>query len=123
MTLQHYAMIAAGSALGGMARYWLGLHAARWFGAAFPWGTMMVNVLGSFLIGYASNWAHVQPVRFLVMIGLCGGFTTFSSFSLENLALLRQGDWPRAAAYIAMSVAVCLAAVWLGSAAGRWQQE
>ncbi len=115
--MKTYALIAMGSAAGGMARFWLGSHMPA------PWGTLAVNVLGSFLIGYASNWMHVHTVRFLMMVGFCGGFTTFSSFSLENLTLLRQGEVARAAGYVAASLAGCLAAVWLGFSAARWQQQ
>lgn len=116
---QHYGLIALGSALGGMARYWLGLHVTHWLGAAFPWGTLVVNVTGAFVIGYAANWAHLQPVRFLLMVGLCGGFTTFSSFGLESLTLIREGDWVRACGYMAASVLLCLVAVWMGFSAAK----
>lgn len=118
-----YALVALGSAVGGMLRYWVGLQITEAAGAAFPWGTLAINILGSLVIGYASAWAHVHTVRFLVMVGLCGGFTTFSSFSLENLNLLRQGEAARAGAYAAVSLAACLGAVWLGFAIARWQQQ
>lgn len=117
------ALVAAGSALGGVARFWLGMRITAAAGPAFPWGTFAINALGSLAIGYASGWSHVSAVRHLVMIGLCGGFTTFSSFSLENLTLLRQGEFSRAALYAAGSMMVCLCAVWLGFLLARWQQE
>jgi CrcB protein len=114
-------LIALGSALGGMARHWCALAAVRHLGASFPWGTLGVNILGSFVIGLFGELvgpggalAGDAAVQEFVMIGLCGGFTTFSSFSLQTLALARAGDWARAAANITLSVAICLAAVWLG---------
>ncbi len=118
--MSNYLWVALGSALGGMARFYIGSHMGPM--QYFPWATFMINALGSFVIGYASHWSHIGPVRFLVMVGLCGGFTTFSSFSLENLTLLREGEVARAAAYIGGSVIVCLAAVWIGFSAARWQQ-
>ncbi|MBL8220436.1 MAG: CrcB family protein, partial [Bryobacterales bacterium] len=89
MNATFYIWIAIGSALGGMLRFWLGTEVVRMYGSGFPWGTWVVNVLGSFAIGLASNWGDHAAVRFFVMVGLCGGFTTFSSFSLETLGLLR----------------------------------
>jgi len=102
-----------------MLRFWLGTEVTRLYGAAFPWGTWVVNLAGSFVIGLASNWGHQAPVRFFVMVGLCGGFTTFSSFSLETLGLLKQGAWQKAIAYAGLSVAACLAATLAGAWLGR----
>lgn len=118
-----FALVAAGSALGGMARFWLGMRITQAAASTFPWGTLTINALGSLIIGYASGWSHLSTVRYLVMVGLCGGFTTFSSFSLENLNLLRQGEYSRAALYAAGSMGLCLTAVWLGFLLARWQQE
>lgn len=116
-----YLWIALGSALGGMARYGCSGLAARWLGADFPWGTLIVNVSGSLLIGFlatmlAPDGRLLAPpdVRAFLMIGVLGGFTTFSSFSLETLNLARGGEWLWAGANIALSVAACLFAVWLG---------
>lgn len=116
-----YLWIAFGSALGGMARYGCSGLAARWLGAGFPWGTLIVNVTGSLLIGFlatmlAPDGRLLAPpdVRAFLMIGVLGGFTTFSSFSLETLNLARDGEWLWAGANIALSVAACLFAVWLG---------
>jgi fluoride exporter len=116
-----YLWIALGSALGGMARYGCSGLAARWLGADFPWGTLIVNVSGSLLIGFlatmlAPDGRLLAPpdVRAFLTIGLLGGFTTFSSFSLETLNLARGGEWLWAGANIALSVAACLFAVWLG---------
>ncbi len=119
--------VSLGSAIGGAARYWLsGAVAARW-GEAFPMGTLAVNVLGSAVIGAIA--ASIEPegrlwlspaARDFVMLGVLGGFTTFSSFSLQTLNLARDGEWLWAGANIVGSVVLCLVAVWLGYAAGQW---
>ena len=119
-----YLWIAIGSALGGVARYWSsGLIATR-VDDTFPWGTLTVNVVGSLIIGFVATLTAPDgrlfvssDARQFVMVGICGGFTTFSSFSIQTLALLRDGDWVRAGAYIVGSVVVCLLAVWLGHVA------
>jgi len=118
-----YLWIAIGSALGGMARHACTDLGMRLFGAAFPWGTLFVNVLGSFIIGlfYALTIGRLDVTagtKLFVMAGFCGGYTTFSAFSLQTLNLMQAGDWLRAAAYIVASVLVCLAAVWAGYALG-----
>ncbi|MBV6434163.1 MAG: putative fluoride ion transporter CrcB [Bryobacteraceae bacterium] len=119
MRLSAYLWIALGSALGGMGRFWLGSEITARYGTAFPWGTFTINVLGSFLIGFASTWSRHGTVRLLVMVGICGGFTTFSSFSLETVNLLRMGAWQRGGAYVLASVGVCAVAAFLGLLAGR----
>jgi CrcB protein len=115
--------VAVGSALGGVARYGLSGLVARSFGETFPWGTLIVNVLGSFLIGFVAALTGpdgrllVSPVtRQFWMPGIFGGFTTFSSFSLQTLNLAQDGEWARAGANVGLSVALCLLGVWLGSA-------
>jgi CrcB protein len=92
--------------------------AERQLGEKFPWGTLGVNILGSFVIGLADMVVASGGGRHLVMAGLCGGFTTFSAFGLQTLNLLHQGHTARAAAYVAASVAACLVSVWLGHLAG-----
>ena len=116
-----YFWIALGSAFGGAARYGMTVWAARTWGETFPWGTLLINVLGSFVIGLFFNLTMADgPVplsashRLFVMSGLCGGFTTFSAFSLQALLLLRDGEWLPALAYMVGSVVLCLAAVVLG---------
>ena len=116
-----YLWIALGSALGGMARYFCSGIAARWIGETFPWGTLMVNVAGSFIIGFFATLSGPDgrvfvgsTARQFVMIGLCGGFTTFSSFSLQTLNLMQDGEWVYAGANITGSVILCLVAVWAG---------
>ena len=120
-----YLWVALGGALGSVSRFWLsGLVAAR-FGETFPWGTLAINITGSFLIGALAAFADpdgrylISPgARQLLMIGVCGGYTTFSSFSLQTLRLAQDGEWLYAAGYVLLSVALCLAAVWLGYALG-----
>ncbi|MSO76126.1 MAG: fluoride efflux transporter CrcB [Alphaproteobacteria bacterium] len=107
-------LVAGGSALGGVARYACGLWALALFGGGFPWGTLIVNILGSFVIGLVAGLTTSADVRLFVMVGLCGGYTTFSAFSLETLALMQDGAWGKAGLYIALSLIACLAAVWLG---------
>jgi CrcB protein len=119
-----YFWIAVGSALGGAFRYWCSGVAARLIGETLPWGTLIVNITGSFVIGFF--FALTGPdgrvlvsstVRQFVMVGLCGGYTTFSSFSLQTLTLLQDGELLYAGANIAASVFLCMLAVWLGHAA------
>jgi len=122
-----FVAVAAGSALGGVARYALSGVVARAVGETFPWGTLVVNVVGSFLIGVVATltgpdgrllWSPLT--RQLVMVGIFGGFTTFSSFSLQTLSLTQDGEWLRAAGNVGLSVAACLVAVWLGALLGAW---
>ena len=114
-----YFWIAVGSALGGMARYWLTGLVAILFGVQFPWGTILINIIGSFVIGFfatltAHRWPAPFELRAFVMVGLCGGFTTFSAFSLQTLELARFGRWLEAGGNVLLSVVLCLIAVWLG---------
>jgi CrcB protein len=115
-----YIWVALGSSLGGIARYACSGLGVRWLGEEFPWGTLFVNVSGSLLIGALAVMIPFEgrifgaDARALLMIGICGGFTTFSSFSLETLNLARNGEWLSAAGYTLGSVALCLAAVWIG---------
>jgi fluoride exporter len=120
----NYLWVAVGSALGGMARYACSGLAASLFGEWFPWGTLIVNVLGSFVIGAFAGLSGAEgpflirpELRVFVMVGLCGGYTTFSSFSLQTLALWREGQWLWAGANCVLSLVLCLFAVWLGSVA------
>jgi CrcB protein len=115
--------VALGSGLGGMARYAISGAVAVRVGETFPWGTMVVNVFGCFVIGALA--ALIAPggslpgdptLRELGVIGLCGGYTTFSSVSLQTLTLAREGEWARALANIGASIALCLVAVWVGFA-------
>lgn len=116
-----YLWIAIGSALGGMSRYGCSRFVALWFGETFPWGTLTVNVVGSFIIGIFATLSGpdgrliVAPdLRQFVLVGFCGGYTTFSSFSLQTLDLLRNRDFAEAGANILLSVLLCMLSVWLG---------
>jgi CrcB protein len=116
-----YCWIAVGSALGGVARYWCSGVAARLFGETFPWGTLLVNLTGSFVIGFFATLTSPDgrifagsTTRQFVMMGLLGGFTTFSSFSLQTLNLAQESQWLQAGGNIVGSVVLCLLAVWLG---------
>ncbi|ULB12448.1 fluoride efflux transporter CrcB (plasmid) [Cereibacter azotoformans] len=120
-----YSAVALGCSLGAVARYLCGLWVLELAGHGFPWGTLVVNVAGSFLIGlYATltgpdGRLMVGPARRqFVMTGFCGGFTTFSVFSLETLFLLERQEVALAGANVAASVLLWLIAVWLGSRIG-----
>ncbi len=122
--LTTYLWVALGSALGGVARYACSSLAAGAWGETFPLGTLLVNVVGSFVIGFFATATGpdgrvlVSPdARQFVMVGLCGGYTTFSAFSWQTLVLLQEGDLARAGLNVGLSVALCLASVWLGAVA------
>ena len=116
-----YLWIFIGGGLGSIARFAASGLVARLVGETFPWGTILVNVTGSFLIGFIATltgtegrWLVSPSAREFVMIGVLGGYTTFSSFSLETLTLARDGEWLHAGVNVVVSVILCLAAVWLG---------
>jgi fluoride exporter len=118
-----YMWIAIGSALGGVARHWCTMAGTAWFGAAFPWGTLFINIFGSFVIGlfFALSGPKGRldvplDAKLFVMTGLCGGYTTFSAFSLQTLTLFQDGAVPRGSAYVVASVVLCLLGVWAGYA-------
>src|SRR5688500_15386156 len=122
--MKTYAWIAIGSALGGMARFWASGWVASRFGETFPWGTLLINVTGSFLIGFFATLTGTEgrllvspTTREFFMVGLCGGYTTFSAFSLQTLNLARGGELFKSGWNILLSVFLCLLAVWLGHAA------
>ncbi len=114
-----YLWIALGSAIGGVLRFWLGGVVGEKLGAAHL-GTVCVNVSGSFAIGFIAALGPIPFTRQLLMIGLLGGYTTFSSFSLQTLELAHEGRWSTAAANIVLSVLLSLGAVWLGHLCGAW---
>ncbi len=118
--MQQTLWIALGGALGSVARYWIALWALP-VSRHLPWGTIGINVAGSFLIGFFGTLTleggrHPAPewARLFVMVGICGGFTTFSSFSLQTLDLLRAGATGRALANITVSIVLCMAAIATG---------
>jgi len=124
-----YLWVGIGGALGSILRFWLaGLITATPAGEAFPLGTMVINISGSFVIGifgamtgtdskFSLHWRALAVQ--LVMVGICGGFTTFSSFSLQTLNLARSGHWIYAGLNVGLSVVLCMAGVWLGYALGE----
>jgi len=118
-----YLWVAIGGALGSVSRFWLSGFVAERYGETFPWGTIVINVTGSFVIGIIAALAIPEgrldsqsrafATQFL-MYGICGGYTTFSSFSLQTLNLLRTREWLYAGGNVILSVVLCMIAVWLG---------
>jgi CrcB protein len=119
MNLQLVLAVAFGGAIGSVARYLVGHGSAKLFGLGFPWGTLIINIAGSFLIGvfaesFALRWDLPQAARVFLTVGICGGFTTFSTFSLDAYVMIERGElWP-AAAYIVGSVALSIGALVAG---------
>jgi CrcB protein len=116
-----YLWVAIGGALGSMARYGMSGFIAALTGSAFPYGTLVVNVTGAILIGFLATFTgpdsrYFIPAsgRLFMMTGICGGYTTFSTFSLETTNLMRDGEWTAALANAGLSVVLCLIAVWIG---------
>ncbi len=122
MPFQLYLFVAFGGALGTAGRYFFSGAVANAFGETFPWGTLIINVTGSFVIGFFGALTGPDgrvlvstTTRQFVMVGLCGGYTTFSSFSLQTLNLMRDGEWLYAWGNVLGSVTLCLIFVWLGA--------
>ena len=118
--------VAVGGAMGSVARFWLTGAMTALTGPRFPWGTLLINVLGSFVIGLVAGLTltparvGVHPdIRIFLMTGICGGFTTFSAFSLQTLELMQTGDVVPAFGYAAGSVVLCIAATYCGWMLGR----
>lgn len=116
-----YLWVFLGGGLGSVARLACSGFVARHLGETFPWGTLLVNVSGSLLIGWFAGltapegrWLASPATRQFFMIGLCGGYTTFSSFSLQTLHLIEDGQWFKAGSNAVLSVVLCMVAVWLG---------
>ena len=118
-TLLKPALIFLGSGSGGLLRYWLGGIVQNWSGPSFPFGTFVVNVTGCLAMGFlATAWTGSvlirEEYRSAVLIGVLGGYTTFSSFSLQTLNLAQDSEWLQAGGNVVASVVFCLLAVWLG---------
>jgi fluoride exporter len=110
-----YLAVAIGGAIGACLRYGCNELALNVLGKSFPFGTLLVNILGSFVLGlFSSGVVAVSPWRALITIGLIGAFTTFSTFSLDTILLLQQGDWQKAIANVFLNVLLCLTLAWLG---------
>lgn len=115
-----YVAVAFGSAAGGLLRFAISTSMANWLGGVFPWWTLAVNVTGCFLIGYLASLPSVPPVvRGALIPGLCGGFTTFSAFSLETIAMWRSAETSKAVLYTISSLVLCLAATVFGHRISR----
>lgn len=116
-----YLWVCLGGAIGSGLRFWVSGFVAERAGETFPLGTLVVNITGSFLVGILAGmsipegrWMLTPNARAFLMIGVCGGYTTFSSFSLQTFALAQEGEWFRAAMNSVLSFVLCLIAVWLG---------
>ncbi|MGH7781134.1 MAG: fluoride efflux transporter CrcB [Candidatus Binataceae bacterium] len=121
-----YVLIGIGGAIGSIGRYWASGVVGNLSGGVFPFGTMFVNVTGAIVIGFFAAFTGPDGRMFVgtsarqfVMTGICGGYTTFSTFSLETMNLAREGEWLYAGLNAILSVAFCLIAVWLGSVAAE----
>jgi CrcB protein len=116
--LKNILFIGLGGGIGSICRYVMALAIGKWIDASFPWGTFVINLLGSLLIGLFLGMFDKSifndTSKLLLITGFCGGFTTFSAFSSENVHLLLAGQWLTALAYSALSVVLGIAAVWLG---------
>ncbi len=120
-------LVFLGGGLGAVGRWAFGLAAARWLGTAWPWGTLGVNILGSFAMGLVMTWVlrggaispGAENWRLFLATGILGGFTTFSAFSLESARMIETGQWGQAGLYGLTSVVVSIAALFAGMALGR----
>jgi CrcB protein len=116
MSIQTVLAVATGGALGSVARYAFGTLAARLLGTSFPWGTLAINVTGSFLMGafvalFATRWDLSETGRIFLTVGVCGGYTTFSTFSLDAYGLIERGAGPSVFAYVIASILLSIGAL------------
>lgn len=117
--VKNFWAVAIGAAIGGVSRYYLSLFATVRLGDALPWATLIINVTGSFLLGFLMRFALASPsasveLRLLLATGLCGGYTTFSTYSYEVALLIEEGQYERAAAYAFGSIVLALLATFAG---------
>ncbi len=125
--VKSYFWVAVGSAIGGMSRFWVSQFVGQRVGETFPWGTIVINITGSFVIGIFMALTLAEGrlntsrsfVTEFCMFGICGGYTTFSSFSMQTLRLAHSRQWLWAGGNVLISVAACLVAVWLGFILGQ----
>lgn len=116
--------VAAGGALGSVARYFMAAQVNHWMGPGFPYGTLVVNALGGLVMGIlietmALRWSPTPELRAFLTVGILGGFTTFSAFSLDVVLLVERGEWLKALAYVASSVVLSVGALFAGMRALR----
>ncbi|MBX3665463.1 MAG: fluoride efflux transporter CrcB [Burkholderiales bacterium] len=119
MNASNVIAVAFGGAIGSVARYLVGVGSTKLLGFGFPWGTLLINITGSCLLGiivavFAIRWNPSQAVQLFLTVGICGGYTTFSTFSLDSQVLMQRGDLWSAAAYIAASVVLSIGALFAG---------
>ena len=119
MNLTNILIVAVGGSIGTVARYLMGIGAGRLLGTTFPWGTIIINVLGSFALGalieaFALRWNPSEVTRLFLTIGICGGFTTFSTFSMDAVLLANRGAVVESVVYVLASVIVSIAALYSG---------
>lgn len=116
MNPQFVLAAAVGGAIGSVARYLVAIGSGKVFGINFPWGILIINVTGSFLIGvfvglFATKWDLPQSLRIFLTVGICGGYTTFSTFSLDSYYLMERGQFPAALVYMVGSVVLSICAL------------
>ncbi|MBM3617217.1 MAG: fluoride efflux transporter CrcB [Alphaproteobacteria bacterium] len=113
-------LVFLGGGAGAVSRWWFSAAVTRWLGLTFPYGTLGVNILGSFAMGLLVGWLarhsppNAQDLRTLLAVGFLGGFTTFSAFSLDSVSLIERGQWGAAALYIALSIILCVGGLFAG---------
>ena len=123
--MNRWVSLSAGSLVGGFSRYFLAGFIHQFFGSGFPYGTMIVNLAGCFLIGLFNCLAEEKfllspSLRLLLMTGFCGAFTTFSTFILETFQLMKGGEFLKASANVSMSVVIGFFVFYIGTLLGRW---
>lgn len=124
MSFHMLGAVAAGGAAGAMARYLVMIGVGHWFGHGFPWGTLIVNIVGAFVLGalieiMALVWSPTESMRVFLVVGVLGAFTTFSAFSLDAMYLMERGQVIHAGLYVAASVFLSILALWVGMTAFR----
>jgi len=122
--MQTFLAVAAGGALGAMGRYWIMIRVGHALGSGFPWGTLVVNVLGSAALGVLAGlmaflWSPSPELRALLVVGVLGALTTFSTFSLDVVLMIERGEWGPASLYVVLSVILSVGALMAGLAAVR----